>query len=111
MKLTIRRQLALLLSLLSVSFLSSKAAAERAEMTLVPNVLSINDMSSDGRYLIGTLKTGEPYLWDSFSDTWTILPGNGRSPAAVSEDGTTVVGAHGKSRTRRAGRGGHLDRK
>ncbi len=41
--------------------------AERAVMTLLPsNVYSVNDMSPDGRYVVGRLKTSDSYLWDAF---------------------------------------------
>ncbi len=96
MKLTWRLKCALLLSLLVLSSLSVDARAERAQMTLIYGVNSANDMSPDGRYVVGQLKTGEGYLWDRVDDTWTTLPpqgqGGGFAPSAVSDDGSVIVG-------------------
>ncbi len=94
MKLNCRGLLILRMSLVMVTSLTLPARAERAVMTLLPsNVFSANDMSPDGRYVVGRLKTSDSYLWDTVSDTWTILAGNGGFAASVSDDGTTVVGS------------------
>ncbi len=95
MKLTSRMWRTLLMSFVAVSLLAANSSAERAQMTLFPsNVASANDMSPDGRFVVGGLKNGDSYLWDVFTDTWTILPeqGQGFTPSAVSDDGTVVVG-------------------
>ncbi len=60
--------------------------------------LSANDMSPDGRYVVGAYDdNGDPlpdgnYLWDTVLNTFTILPADGIDAVGVSDDGTVVVG-------------------
>lgn len=65
----------------------------------LPNpILSANDMSPDGRYIVGEAdQNGDgfadgTYRWDNLTDTLTILPPEGLIAAAVSNDGSTILG-------------------
>jgi hypothetical protein len=49
-------------------------------------------MSPDGRFIVGELSGGGPYLWDTVTGDMTTLPAPGQSAVAVSDDGTVVLG-------------------
>lgn len=78
----------------------SVASAERVVFNAIPGAQSVNDMSPDGRYLVGDLDAdgnGFPdgaYLLDRLTGTMTNLSatGLGLSAVAVSDDGSVVVG-------------------
>jgi len=92
------------LAVLTLSFLAVSALAPVASGTIVatweiiPGTISANDMSPDGRYVVGeTDLNGDfyadgTYLWDSQTNTMTILPEEAVSAVAVSDDGTAVLG-------------------
>ncbi len=72
--------------------------AERVVFDFIPNALSANDMSPDGRFIVGDsdidgngLADGI-YLLDRTLAVVTPLPLPGMSAVAVSDDGSTVVG-------------------
>lgn len=71
--------------------------AQSATFRLIPGALGANDMSPDGRWIVGTRDGGNcvsagAYLYDALSDTMTALPGPGYDAFAVSDDGTIVLG-------------------
>jgi uncharacterized membrane protein len=64
---------------------------QQVTFELIPGVLGANDMSPDGRYIVGDAVSG-PYLYDCETKTMTILPPPAFCATAVSDDGTVVVG-------------------
>ena len=63
-----------------------------ASFELIPDTISANDMSPDGRYFVGNTFNSGPYLMDWETRTMTILPAPGVDAVAVSDDGATVLG-------------------
>jgi len=71
-----------------------------ATFEYIPNAISANDMSPDGRFVVGSLTSlveGEEviyrtYRWDRVSGTILVLPQPGFSAVAVSDDGTVIAG-------------------
>lgn len=85
--------------------ISTTAVAENitAEFELIPYALGANDMSPDGRYVVGEADwdgdgfSDGSYLWDSVTNTYTDLslivdPTTGVPVVAVSDDGSVVLG-------------------
>ncbi len=73
---------------------TSVHAAEVAELNfrMITNAASANDMSPDGRYVVGERFNGTLYLWDTVSNVFTTLPAGALAAVAVSDDGTVVLG-------------------
>ena len=73
-----------------------RRTASACNSNFIANALSANDMSPDGRFVVGEAGTGfmqtGTYLLDAFSNDMRILPPEGFSATAVSDDGTVVVG-------------------
>jgi hypothetical protein len=79
--------------ILTASMLGTSAAsADTVTFELIPDSGSANDLSPDGRYVVGTGNDG-PYLYDSWLHAMTILPPPGTNASAVSDDGTVVLGS------------------
>lgn len=75
-----------------LSCLPSFGFAQRVRLDLIPDAASANDMSPDGRYVVGGLLDGGTYLWDTVTDNMTTLAPEGNNAVAVSDDGKTVLG-------------------
>jgi uncharacterized membrane protein len=75
------------------------AEGETATWQRIPNANSANDMSSDGRWIVGNDNTGTAYLWDSHNDILKQLPADGFEAVAVSDNGQVVLGSKADSRT------------
>ncbi len=69
----------------------------------IPNVASANDITPDGRFVVGSYDTNgdffpdDGYRWDRMTDTFTIIPSVGTATGvdtilAVSDDGSVLVG-------------------
>ncbi|MEQ8844098.1 MAG: hypothetical protein RIB58_04515 [Phycisphaerales bacterium] len=64
----------------------------------IPGAFSANDMSPDGRWVVGDVDVNgdffpdDGYIWDRLSDTFTVLPPLGFGAIAVSDDGAVVLG-------------------
>jgi hypothetical protein len=77
---------------------SSNVSAQMVRFELIPNALGANDMTPDGRYIVGETDTdgnGFPdglYRWDRATGDFQMLNPNGLSAVAVSDDGSTIVG-------------------
>lgn len=72
---------------------ASAALADVPTIELIPgDAVSANDMSPDGRFVVGETFNSGPYIWDTSLDVMTILPAPGLSAVAVSDDGTIVLG-------------------
>lgn len=62
------------------------------------SAFSADDMSPDGRFVVGSVDANQDfvvdgtYLWDRVTDQFTLLPPEGLTAVAVSDDGTTVLG-------------------
>jgi uncharacterized membrane protein len=73
-------------------------AAQTVSFEWIAGAISANDMSPDGRYVVGeTDLNGDyapdgTYLWDTVTDLVTILPPEGLNAVAVSDDGQIVLG-------------------
>ncbi|MFK7959135.1 MAG: hypothetical protein AB8G96_01295 [Phycisphaerales bacterium] len=70
---------------------ASLAAAQSVAIEIRPELRSITDMSPDGRWIVGSTASGFPYRLDRTTDELTFMPA-GQSAAAVSDDGSVVVG-------------------
>lgn len=61
----------------------------------IPDAASANDMSPDGRFIVGAktnLSGGGPYILDTLSGVMTTLPAPAYDARAVSDDGNVVLG-------------------
>jgi hypothetical protein len=78
------------------AFILTLAARDATAVTvtfqLIPGARSADDMSPDGRYIVGVNPNLEPYLLDTFTNQMTMLPPQGLSAVAVSDDGSVVLG-------------------
>ncbi len=63
-----------------------------ATFEFIPGALSADDMSPDGRYIVGSLIGGGTYLLDSVLDVMTVLPPPAYQAVGVSDNGSAVVG-------------------
>ncbi len=90
MKMMLKTSLTLVLFFCS----SSLMFGQKVTFELIPDAASANDLTPDGRYVVGNLdpaNNSAPYRYDCVTKTMTILP----SPAdaiAISDDGTVVLG-------------------
>lgn len=96
------------LGTVAILVLSAGAATARPEVTSVTfewirmsetiRALSANDMSPDGRYVVGQFDSNNDpapdgtYIWDSVLNVATYLPAEGIDAVAVSDDGSVVLG-------------------
>lgn len=83
----------------AIAFMSSAVHAQVVTFESIPDpAVSANDMSPDGRYIVGEAdQDGDgfadgTYRWDTLTDTMTILPPEGLTAVGVSDDGTKIVG-------------------
>ena len=79
----------------ALSFVARSALADTITFTQIPGAASADDMSPDGRWIVGTRTNasgGGTYLLDTFEGIMRVLPPEGRSAVAVSDDGNTVLG-------------------
>lgn len=69
-----------------------------ASYEIIPGSFSANDMSPDGRFIVGdTDLNGDfvadgTYLYDTVTEVMTLLPPEGSRATAVSDDGTVILG-------------------
>lgn len=68
-------------------------AGETASFQLIPGMRSANDLSADGRFIVGESVSFAPYLLDRQTGVITNLPSPGFNPIAVSDDGQVVLGS------------------
>ncbi len=86
------------LAILLLAILPVVASAERVTFEMITGALSANDMSPDGRFIVGDSdidgngSADGIYLLDRTLAVMTSLPFPGLSAVAVSDDGTYVVG-------------------
>jgi predicted regulator of Ras-like GTPase activity (Roadblock/LC7/MglB family) len=84
------------LVLVLVLIAAPRASAVTVTFEKLTGAGSASDMSPDGRFIVGVGTFDEEsgsYIWDTVLDTITVLPGPGGSAAAVSDDGTVVLGS------------------
>ncbi|MBT8484813.1 MAG: hypothetical protein HKO59_04270 [Phycisphaerales bacterium] len=79
----------LLLSPIALALLTPLASAQTATFTWLDQSFSANDMTPDGRIVVGDSASGG-YIW-SQEDGYTFIGGMGA--VAVSDDGSVVLGA------------------
>lgn len=83
---------------LSLALAAMPAMAQTVTWEQIPSALSANDMSPDGRFVVGEADQNNDsfpdgtYLWDRQTDTFTILPPPGLLANSVSDDGQVVLG-------------------
>lgn len=86
---------AALFTLSSALTLCAPALGGGATYQSIPDAASANDMSPDGRFVVG-MKTfasgGGTYLWDRQLGVMTTLPAPAYDAVAVSDDGTVIAG-------------------
>jgi uncharacterized membrane protein len=76
--------------------IGSAVSAESVRFELIPNAAEANDMSPDGRFIVGSWDNNgdgwadNNYLWDRQTGDVTLL--SGIRAVAVSDDGTVVLG-------------------
>jgi uncharacterized membrane protein len=81
------------LLIVTASALGAPAAmADTVEFELIPGAYAANDLSANGRFVVGDSNDG-PYLYDVWLHDMTILPPPGGTASAVSDDGTVVLGS------------------
>jgi hypothetical protein len=71
------------------------AVADTVNFALIPGAGGANDLSPDGRYIVGETpfaQGGQPYRLDTFTNQMLILPAPGIAASAVSDDGSVVLG-------------------
>ena len=78
--------------LLACALTSAGAFAETVTFELIPTAVSANDMSPDGRFIVGERAGGTLYILDRATNTMSIVPGPGYAANAVSDDGAVVLG-------------------
>ncbi|MCP3981511.1 MAG: hypothetical protein GY716_19610, partial [bacterium] len=83
-------------SLIGTALLLGSASVASAQYVTVEEldglgIFSISDLSPDGRYMVGGFADGG-YLLDRKTGVLTTLPAPGLHAAAVSDDGTVVIG-------------------
>ncbi len=69
---------------------TSLASAQLVKFEFLEQALSADDLSPDGKYVVGFYETGGGYIW-SREDGYTLI--GGYYAIAVSDDGTVVLGA------------------
>ncbi len=85
-------------SLLTLALLFLSTASLSADTVIweqIPGAMSANDMSPDGRWVVGELGEFSPtgtYLYDTLTGTLLTLPPEAIYATAVSDDGTVVLG-------------------
>jgi uncharacterized membrane protein len=67
------------------------AGAQSVTWAPIPAMTSANDMSPDGRWIVGNSLSGFPARYDSVTGTILTMP-DGNFASAVSDDGTVIVG-------------------
>ncbi len=77
---------------LALLFVSPPVIADTVTFEMIPNAISANDMSPDGRYIAGETSTNRTYVYDTRTSTMTILPPEALTAVGVSDDGSVVVG-------------------
>ena len=71
---------------------SAQALAGGVSFTMIPGAMSANDLSPDGRFVVGRMSTGEAYRLDRANSSTLLLPGPGYDAVAVSDDGGVILG-------------------
>jgi uncharacterized membrane protein len=86
------------LSTVVVAGLATAAGAQTVTFEKIQDALSANDMSPDGRWVVGSVDfdgnflADGTYLLDTQTNAMKILPALGLNAVAVSDDGTVVLG-------------------
>lgn len=74
-----------------------------ASFEFIPGVVSANDLTPDGRFVVGSIDTDgdlfpdDGYRWDRWTNTFTVIPSlaiatGGDAVVAVSDNGSVIVG-------------------
>ncbi len=82
---------------------SIAGAQVSATFEFIPDAVSANDLTPDGRFVLGSLDLNgdffadDGYRWDRWTNTFTIIPSEviatgGEAVAAISDNGAVVVG-------------------
>lgn len=82
---------------------TAAGAQVSATFEFIPGAFSANDLTPNGRYVVGSLDTDgdffpdDGYRWDRWTNTFTVIPSlaiatGGDAVVAVSDDGGVIVG-------------------
>jgi uncharacterized membrane protein len=79
---------------LATTLLASAAHAGGVSFQFITGAMSANDMTPDGRYVVGRHETGVSYRYNTLTQEMLLLPGvPGETDAVgVSDDGKVIVG-------------------
>ena len=87
-------------ALIALTLLAGSVSAQTVTFQYIPDgAVSANDMSPDGRYIVGGVDfngdfiADQAYLWDRVSGVLELLPADVREAVAVSDDGQVVLGS------------------
>ncbi len=72
--------------------IAGAASAQTATFQMIPDAYSANDLTPDGRYVVGGLNNGRAYIFDTLTQQMTLLPPECNQAVAVSDDATVVLG-------------------
>ncbi len=75
----------------ALALTGSGALAETVTFEMIPGAVGANDLSPDGRWVVGASDAFEPYRLDRQSDVMLILPPGAGQAMAVSDDGSVVL--------------------
>ncbi|KAA0213940.1 MAG: hypothetical protein DYG94_03315 [Leptolyngbya sp. PLA3] len=88
---------------LSLTLVVCAGAQVSATFDFIPNAVSANDLTPNGRYVLGSLDSDgdffpdDGYRWDRWTNTLTVIESQaiatgGDAAAALSDDGSIIVG-------------------
>ncbi len=71
------------------------AIGQTASFRLIEGAGSANDITPDGRWIVGErpIEIGGTYRYDALNDVLQLLPPEGLSARAISDDGTIILGS------------------
>jgi uncharacterized membrane protein len=87
-----RRTTSTISTIAALSIISAAANAQSVSFQMIPGAASANDLSPNGRFIVGMSLLGRAYIYDTTTSQMTLLPVECQEATAVSDDGTVVVG-------------------
>lgn len=85
----------LVLGLVISGWAGTAQAGISASFQTISSAQGANDMSPDGRWIVGPSTFGPAYRYDTHTSQFLALPNTGFNAVAVSDDGQTIVGEMG----------------
>lgn len=81
-----------LATVLAVLFATHAASADTVTFQQIPGAQAANDMTPNGRYIVGMTPAFRAYRFDTFTNEMLLLPIQSQQAVAVSDDGSVIVG-------------------